>query len=45
MAPVQVTARVVTLTLAETFTIARGSEDEAEVVHVEVRHAEVSGFG
>jgi len=38
-------ARIVTLRLAETFTIARSSEDEAEVVQVEVRHGEVSGFG
>jgi L-alanine-DL-glutamate epimerase-like enolase superfamily enzyme len=38
-------ARPVTLTLAETFTISRGSEDTAEVVEVEVRHGDVSGFG
>jgi L-Ala-D/L-Glu epimerase / N-acetyl-D-glutamate racemase len=38
-------ARPVTLTLAETFTISRGSEDTAEVVAVEVRHGDVSGFG
>ena len=31
--------------LAETFVIARSAEDEAEVVHVEVRHAGASGFG
>jgi L-Ala-D/L-Glu epimerase len=42
---VEVTARLVTLRLAETFTISRGSEDEANVVHVEVRHGDVSGFG
>ncbi len=41
----QLTARIVTLRLAETFTISRGSEDEAEVVHVELRHQGVSGFG
>ena len=31
--------------LAETFTISRGSEDEAEVVRVEIVHDGVSGFG
>ena len=31
--------------LAETFTISRGSEDEAEVVQVELRHGDVLGFG
>jgi L-alanine-DL-glutamate epimerase-like enolase superfamily enzyme len=36
---------VATLRLAETFTISRSSEDEAEVVQVEVRHGAVSGFG
>jgi len=35
----------VTLRLAETFTISRTSQDEAEVVHVEVRHGDTSGFG
>ena len=40
-----VSARVVSLELAETFTIARGSEDVAEVVEVEIRHGDVSGFG
>jgi L-alanine-DL-glutamate epimerase-like enolase superfamily enzyme len=38
-------ARTITLRLAETFTISRGSEDEAEVVRVEIRHGGVSGFG
>jgi L-alanine-DL-glutamate epimerase-like enolase superfamily enzyme len=42
---VELSARAVTLRLAETFTISRGSEDEAEVVHVEVRKAHTSGFG
>jgi L-Ala-D/L-Glu epimerase / N-acetyl-D-glutamate racemase len=42
---VELTARTATLRLAETFTISRGSEDEAEVVHVEVRKAHTSGFG
>ncbi len=31
--------------LAETFTISRGSEDEAAVVQVEIEHEGVSGFG
>ena len=39
------TAQVVTLQLAETFTIARGSEDEAEVVQVELTHDGHSGYG
>jgi L-alanine-DL-glutamate epimerase-like enolase superfamily enzyme len=42
---VELSAHTVTLRLAETFTISRGSEDEAEVVHVEVRNAQTSGFG
>jgi L-alanine-DL-glutamate epimerase-like enolase superfamily enzyme len=42
---VQLTSRAVTLRLAETFTISRSSEDEAEVVQVEVRQGDVSGFG
>jgi L-Ala-D/L-Glu epimerase len=42
---VQLTARKATVHLAETFTISRGSEDEAHVVQVEVRHGVVSGFG
>ena len=36
---------MVTLRLAETFTISRSSEDEADVVQVEMRHGGVSGFG
>src|SRR5579862_9921837 len=39
------TARVETLHLAETFVIARESADVAEVVQVEVRHGDVIGFG
>ena len=31
--------------LAETFTISRESQDEADVVQVEVRHGDTSGFG
>jgi L-Ala-D/L-Glu epimerase len=42
---VELSARKATLTLAETFTISRGSEDEAEVVHVAIAHAEQTGFG
>jgi L-alanine-DL-glutamate epimerase-like enolase superfamily enzyme len=42
---VELTARVVTLRLAETFTISRTSQDEADVVRVEVRHGDTSGFG
>jgi L-alanine-DL-glutamate epimerase-like enolase superfamily enzyme len=41
----ELTARRVTLRLAETFTISRGSEDEAEVVQVEIRHGGVTGRG
>src|SRR6478672_9657785 len=41
----ELSARIVTLELAETFTIARGSQDTAEVVEVEIRHEGVSGFG
>jgi len=42
---VELSARKATLHLAETFTISRGSEDEVEVVDVEVRHGGTSGFG
>lgn len=38
-------ARIVALRLAETFRIARESQDEAEVIQVEIRHDGVSGFG
>ena len=38
-------ARIVTLDLAETFTIARGSQDRTDVVEVEIRHGDVSGYG
>ncbi|MBD0348561.1 MAG: dipeptide epimerase [Thermoleophilia bacterium] len=38
-------ARVVTLELAERFTIARGSTDTTEVVHVEIDHAGERGNG
>jgi L-Ala-D/L-Glu epimerase len=42
---VKLTPRQATVHLAETFTISRGSEDEAQVVQVEVDHDGVSGFG
>jgi L-Ala-D/L-Glu epimerase len=42
---VELAARSTTLRLAETFVISRSSEDEAEVVHVELRHDGASGFG
>ena len=41
----EATARIATLELAETFVIARESQDTAEVVQVELRHGDVSGFG
>ena len=41
----QLSARITTLRLAETFTISRESHDEADVVQVEVRHGDTSGFG
>ena len=37
--------RIVSLELAETFTIARGSQDVADVVEIEIRHEGMSGFG
>src|SRR5213079_388565 len=40
-----VTARIATLELAETFVISRESQDTAEVVQVEIAHDGVSGFG
>jgi L-Ala-D/L-Glu epimerase len=42
---VELAARIVSLELAETFTIARSSRDTADVVEVEIRHEGVSGFG
>jgi L-alanine-DL-glutamate epimerase-like enolase superfamily enzyme len=41
----EVSARIATLELAETFVIARDSTDAAEVVQVEIQHDGVSGFG
>ncbi len=43
--PVQITARTVTLALAETFTIARGSSDSEDVVIVELTHDGITGIG
>ncbi len=40
-----VTARIATLELAETFVISRNSQDAADVVQVEIRHDGLSGFG
>ena len=41
----ELAARIVTLRLAETFVIAREASDEADVVHVELRHGDVVGRG
>src|SRR5919202_3112033 len=41
----ELSARIATLPLAETFTISRGSEDEVRVVYAELRHEGTSGFG
>jgi len=42
---VEISARTVTLELAETFVIARSASDTEEVVHVELTHSGVRGFG
>jgi L-alanine-DL-glutamate epimerase-like enolase superfamily enzyme len=42
---VELAARIVSLQLAETFTISRSSQDEAEVVQVELRLGEHTGYG
>jgi L-alanine-DL-glutamate epimerase-like enolase superfamily enzyme len=42
---VEVSARIVTLELAETFVISRSARDREEVAVVELRHSGVSGFG
>jgi L-alanine-DL-glutamate epimerase-like enolase superfamily enzyme len=42
---VHVTARIVTLALAERFTIARGSQDTADVLQVAIEHGGEVGFG
>ena len=41
----QLAARVATVRLAETFTISRGSEDEAHVIQASVTHEGVTGHG
>ncbi len=41
----EVVARPVTLQLAETFVISRESSDEADVVHLELRHGAETGYG
>jgi L-Ala-D/L-Glu epimerase / N-acetyl-D-glutamate racemase len=42
---VEIAARIATLKLAETFVISREASDEVDVVHVEIRHDGVGGFG
>jgi len=42
---VEVTARIVTLELAETFVISRRASDTEEVVQVEITHSGVRGYG
>ena len=41
----QLSARIATLELAETFTISRGSQDTADVVYVEIEHEGLIGYG
>ena len=41
----EITARLATVHLAETFVIARDASDSAEVVQVEVRHGDTVGHG
>ncbi len=41
----EVSARIATLQLAETFVIARDASDSVDVVQVEIRHEGISGFG
>jgi L-alanine-DL-glutamate epimerase-like enolase superfamily enzyme len=42
---VELTARIATLRLAETFVISRDARDDVEVVDVEIRHGDVNGYG
>jgi L-alanine-DL-glutamate epimerase-like enolase superfamily enzyme len=42
---VEISAQKNTVRLAETFTISRGSEDEADVVQVAIAHDGITGFG
>ena len=41
----ELSARIVTVPLAETFVIARDAQDEVELCQLELRHGEVSGYG
>src|SRR4051812_21661332 len=43
--PMEVSSRIVTLQLAETFVISRSARDEESVVEVEVRCSGVHGYG
>lgn len=45
LAPMKITAEKATLRLAETFTISRSSEDEADVVQVAIEHDGATGYG
>jgi L-alanine-DL-glutamate epimerase-like enolase superfamily enzyme len=45
VAPMELSARIVTLELAETFVISRGATETADVAQVEIRHGDTSGFG
>ena len=45
VAPMELSARIVTLELAETFVISRGATETEDVAQVELRHGAVSGFG
>ena len=45
VAPMELSARIVTLDLAETFVISRGATETEHVAQVELRHGSVSGFG
>src|ERR671915_168020 len=42
---VELSARIVTLELKEPFVISRGSQQTADVVHIELEHGGESGFG
>ena len=41
----ELSARIVTVPLAETFVIARDSQDEVQLCQLELRHESVSGYG
>jgi L-Ala-D/L-Glu epimerase len=45
VAPMQFSARIVPLELAETFVISRGATETEHVAQLELRYGEVSGFG